>query len=88
MTLSRGYPREDKIIQPSRKEVVAMTHKLKISVSKKPQTGGLVCVRNVTVREKVLRWLLGTPQKLTIIVPGNSVQSVDISEIVPGGVTV
>ena len=65
-----------------------MTHKLKISISKKPLSGGLLNVRNITVREKVLRWLLGAPQKLTIIVPGSSVESVDISEVVPGGVMV
>ena len=65
-----------------------MTHKLKISLSKKPLSGGLLNVRNITVREKVLRWLLGAPQKLTIIVPGSSVESVDISEVVPGGVMV
>ena len=62
-----------------------MTHSLKISISKKPVTGGLINVRNVTVREKILRWLLGAPQKLTIIVPGNSVESVSIAEIVQGG---
>lgn len=62
-----------------------MTHSLKISISKKTVTGGLINVRNVTVREKVLRWLLGAPQKMTIIVPGNSVESVSIAETVQGG---
>ena len=62
-----------------------MTHSLKISISKKPVPGGLINVRNVTVREKVLRWLLGAPQKMTIIVPGNSVESVSIAETVQGG---
>ena len=62
-----------------------MTHKLKISISKKPLSGGLLNVRNITVREKVLRWLFGAPQKLTIIVPGNSIESVSIAEIVQGG---
>lgn len=62
-----------------------MTHSLKISVSKKPMSGGLINVRNVTVREKILRWLLGAPQRLTIIVPGNSVESVNIAENVQGG---
>ena len=62
-----------------------MTHSLKICVSKKPMNGGLINVRNVTLREKVLRWLLGAPQKLTIIVPGNSVEAVAIHEVLEGG---
>ena len=62
-----------------------MTHSLKISVSKKPMNGGLINMRNVTLREKILRWLLGASQKLTIIVPGNSIESVNIAEIVQGG---
>ena len=62
-----------------------MTHSLKISVSKKLMNGGLINMRNVTLREKNLRWLLGAPQKLTIIVPGNSIESVNIAEIVQGG---
>ena len=37
-----------------------MKHKLKISVSKEPQTGGAVTCRNVSIREKLLRFLLGT----------------------------
>ena len=78
--------RDDKRYSVSRKEETIMTHSLKICVSKKPMNGGLINVRNVTLREKVLRWLLGAPQKLTIIVPGNSVESVDIAEVVPRGV--
>lgn len=77
--------RDDKRYSVSRKEETVMTHSLKICVSKKPMNGGLINVRNVTLREKVLRWLLGAPQKLTIIVPGNSIESVNIAEIVQGG---
>ena len=77
--------RDDKRYSVSRKEETVMTHSLKICVSKKPMNGGLINVRNVTLREKVLRWLLGAPQKLTIIVPGNSIESVNIAEIIQGG---
>ena len=56
-------------------------HNLKISVSKKPLNGGIVAYRRVTVREKLLRFLLGSPVKLTVLVPGNSVEEVAISEI-------
>lgn len=62
-----------------------MKHKLKISVSKNPQTGGIVTCRNVTIRERFIRFLLGDKQKLTILVPGDTVQELAISEIKEGG---
>ena len=40
-----------------------MKHNLKISVSKVPQTGGVVTCRNVNVRERFLRLLFGRKQK-------------------------
>ena len=60
-------------------------HNLKISVSRKPLNGGLVAYRRVTVREKLLRFLFGNPVRLTVIVPGNSVESVSIERIREGG---
>ena len=62
-----------------------MKHNLKISVSKHPQYGGIVSCRNVTIREHLLRFLLGDKQKLTILVPGDTVQELAISEIKEGG---
>lgn len=53
---------------------------LKITVSKKPQTGGLIAVRSVTIRERFLRFLLGDKYKITILVPGDRVQEIAISE--------
>lgn len=65
-----------------------MKHELKISVSKKPQTGGIVRCRNVTLREHVLRRLFGEKQKLIVLIPGDSVESLSIKEIEPqGGMT-
>ena len=58
-----------------------MRHQLKIRVSKKPQTGGIVRCRNVTIRERVLRGLLGEKHKLIILIPGDSVESLYIKEI-------
>lgn len=58
-----------------------MKHNLRISVSKNPQVGGIVSCRNVSIRERVLCFLLGDKQKLTILVPGDSVQELAISEI-------
>ena len=62
-----------------------MKHSLKISVSRQPQNGGIVTCRNVTVRERILRFLLGNKQKVTILVPGDSVQELAICEIDEGG---
>ena len=57
-----------------------MKHSLKISVSKHPQTAGIVTCRNVTVREKLMRFLFGEKQKLTVIVPGDTVGEIAICE--------
>lgn len=58
-----------------------MRHKLKIKVSKERSNGGVLACRQVTVREKLLRFLLGSPVKLTVLVPGNSVDEVAIKEV-------
>ena len=67
------------------KEVMDMKHNLKISVSKMPQTGGIVTCRNVTVRERILRFLLGDKQRVTILIPGDSVEELAICETRKGG---
>lgn len=64
-----------------------MRHTLQISVSKKPMTGGIVSFRNVSIRERFLRFLMGEKQRLTIIVPGDSVQELAINEVREGGNT-
>ncbi len=63
-----------------------MKHTLKISVSKKPVANGIVALHKVTIRERILRFLLGNSQKLTILVPGDSVEELSIKEIAEGGV--
>lgn len=62
-----------------------MKHTLQISVSKRPMTGGIVNFRNVSIRERFLRFLFGEKRKLTIIVPGDSVQELAINEVGEGG---
>ena len=62
-----------------------MDHTLKISVSKKPVTGGIVSCRHISVRERIARFLLGEKRRLTIIVPGDSVRELAVSEIMEGG---
>jgi len=62
-----------------------MKHKLKISVSKEQQTDGIFTCRNVTVRERILRFLLGDKQRLTILVPGDRIEELAICETMKGG---
>ena len=64
-----------------------MKHKLKISVSKQPQTGGIVTCKNLTVRERLLRFLLGDKRRVTVLIPGDSVGEIAICETKEGGNT-
>ena len=62
-----------------------MKHNLNISVSKKPSEDGIVQCRNVSLREKLLTRLRGRRERVMILVPGNSVESVCITEVPEGG---
>lgn len=62
-----------------------MKHNLKISVSKKPKADGIVACCTIGVREKILRFLFGTKQKITILVPGDTVEEIAICEFKEGG---
>lgn len=63
--------REDKTVK----------HTLQISVSKEPKNDGIAAVHKVSVRERLLRFLFGDKAKLTVIVPGDSVEEVAITEV-------
>lgn len=58
-----------------------MRHTLRIKVSKQRANGGVLACRQVTVREKLLRFLLGSPVRLTVLVPGDTVDEVAIKEV-------
>lgn len=62
-----------------------MRHNLKISISKKPKDEGVVNCRNVTLRERLLRFFLGDKKRLTVIIPGDTVSELAIAEIKEGG---
>ena len=62
-----------------------MKHSLKISVSDKPVSGGIVACRKVSLRKRVLDKLLGPEQKVTVIVPGQTVERISIKELAEGG---
>jgi len=57
-----------------------MKHTLKISVSKEPPGGGIVGCRHITIRERLVRFLLGDKRRLMVIVPGDSVRTLSIVE--------
>ena len=62
-----------------------MKHALQISVSKAPPDGGIVQCRSVTLREKLLTQFFGSKRRLTILIPGDSVEALSIQEVREGG---
>ena len=65
-----------------------MKHNFKISVSREPQTGGIVRCKSVSLREKLLTRLLGQKEKVMVLIPGNSVETLCITEVPEGGAKV
>lgn len=45
-----------------------------------PDDPGIVATKTVRLRERFMRLLLGTPRKVMILVPGDSVKQIDITE--------
>lgn len=62
-----------------------MEHSLKISVSKKPDKNGVASIRNMIVRERFWQKIFGNSQKITIIVPGDTVRELAIKEVQTNG---
>ena len=58
-----------------------MKHDLKISVSKKPTEDGVVRYKHVALRERLLRYLFGEKRRVMVIVPGDTVEELEIKEI-------
>ena len=58
-----------------------MANKISISVAMHPRQDDVVSMRNVTIRERLLRLLLGNPHHLMVIAPGKDVQQLEINEI-------
>lgn len=64
-----------------------MKHSLKIRVSNDLKDSGVVACKSITLREKILTKLLGSKQKVLVLVPGDTVESIAIAEIEEGGMT-
>lgn len=58
-----------------------MANKVSIKVTKHPHQEGVVSMRNITIRERLLRLLLGKPHRLIVIAPGKDVQQLQITEV-------
>lgn len=58
-----------------------MANKVSIKVTKHPYQEGIVSMRNITIRERLLRLLLGKPHHLMVIAPGKDVQQLQINEV-------
>ena len=58
-----------------------MKHSLKISYTKELGSGGIVWCRTVSLRERLLRRLFGEMRRVTIIVPGGSVEELSVKEV-------
>ena len=60
-------------------------HRVRISLSRNPRDSGIVRMRRLSVREKLLTRLFGRKEKLLLVVPGGSVEAVSIVEAPEGG---
>lgn len=56
-------------------------HRLKLHIAKDiPEDPGVVATKIVPIRERLLRFLLGNRRQVTLVVPGDSVRQIDITE--------
>ena len=58
-----------------------MANNISISVARHPHQDGVVSMRGITIRERLLRLLLGQPHNLMVITPGKDVQQLEINEV-------
>ena len=57
-----------------------MNHDLKISIRRDEPSAGIVRCRTFSLRDRLLRRLLGGTQRMAILVPGDSVRHVSITQ--------
>ena len=57
-----------------------MANKVSIKLNNHPQDG-IVSMRQITIRERLLCLLLGQPYHLMVIAPGKDVQQLQINEV-------
>ena len=57
-----------------------MRHKLNVSGSREPREGGIASIRRFSVRERLMRLLLGEMRRVIVLIPGDKVEEIAISE--------
>ena len=62
-----------------------MKHTMTVNIAKRAGDDGIVRCKQVGIRERILRLLFGKKERLTILVPGDSVESLAIREVPEGG---
>lgn len=56
-------------------------HRLKLHIAKDiPEDPGVVATKTLPIRERLLRFLLGKRRQVTLVVPGDSIRQIDITE--------
>lgn len=58
-----------------------MKHILNVSVSEKSSGCGIMQMHKIPVRERLLNKLFGAAGQIVVLVPGNTVQAVSITEV-------
>ncbi|MDQ2234256.1 hypothetical protein [Ligilactobacillus animalis] len=56
-------------------------HQLTISVTDKPRSKEVASFKQLTVRERIFRYLLGSNNQIMVIAPGQSVKQIRIKEV-------
>ncbi len=61
-----------------------MRHNVSILLTEAPEDCGIITVRRLRLRERLMRLLFGPRRRLTVIFTGKTVDTVSITEL-PGG---
>ena len=61
-----------------------MRHDLEVAVSK-PADGGVIRCKQVGLRERLMRLFFGETRRMTVIIPGDTVDALHIREVQEGG---
>ncbi len=58
-----------------------MQHSVKIRLTGSRDSSDILQCRTLRLRERVLRLLFGGQQRITVLIPGGSVETLDIQEV-------
>ena len=58
-----------------------MKHIMNVSVSEKSSDCGIMQLHKIPIRERLLNKLFGAARQVVVLIPGNTVQAVSITEV-------